>query len=231
MVAKKAPVPKKKPAAKAKPAKPAKPPRVHAAVLHPDGRCRCPWPGHDPLYVAYHDEEWGVPEWNDRALFEKLIFDGFQAGLSWITILRKRDAFRAAFDGFRPEKIARYDEAKIEALMQDPGIVRNRAKILAAIALARIYLDLMKRGGFARHLWSFVDGRPIQNGNRAMHDIAAQTEVSAAIAKDLRSRGGNFVGPTIIYAFMQATGMVNDHLVDCHRYAECEALGRKAHVW
>ena len=235
MAAKKKPVIKKKPPVKAKPpAKKApaeKPPRIHSAVLHADGRRRCPWPGQDPLYIAYHDEEWGVPEWDDRALFEKLILDGFQAGLSWITILRKREAFRAAFDGFQPEKIVRYDEAKLEALMQDPGIVRNRAKIKAAPALARLYLDLQSKGGFARHLWSFVDGRPLQNGRRAMHEIATQTKVSEAIAKDLRARGGNFVGPTIIYAFMQATGMVNDHLVDCHRCAECEALGHKPHGW
>ena len=201
------------------------------ARLHSDGKKRCPWPGEDPLYVAYHDEEWGVPEWDDRALFEKLILDGFQAGLSWITILRKREAFRAAFDGFDPKKIVRYDEAKIAALMQDPGIVRNRAKIVASIALARIYLDLAPQGGLARHLWSFVDGRPVQNARRSMHEMAAQTKVSEAIAKDLRARGGNFVGPTIVYAFMQATGMVNDHLVDCHRYAECEALGRAPHGW
>jgi DNA-3-methyladenine glycosylase I len=218
-------------AEKKKPEKPAKPPRVHAAILHTDGRCRCPWPGHDPLYVAYHDEEWGVPEWDDRALFEKLVLDGFQAGLSWLTILRKRDAFRAAFDGFKPEKIVRYNDAKIEALMQNPGIVRNRAKILATIALARITLDLGKRDGLARHLWSFVDGRPIQNARKSMGDIAAQTDVSVAIAKDLRERGGNFVGPTIVYAFMQATGMVNDHLVGCHRHVECAAMGREPHAW
>jgi DNA-3-methyladenine glycosylase I len=215
---------------KKKPAKPVKPPCIHDAVFHADGRCRCPWPGEDPLYVAYHDEEWGVPEWDDRALFEKLILDGFQAGLSWITILRKRDAFRAAFDGFRPEKIVRYDEAKIEALMQNPGIVRNRAKIKATIALARITLDLRKEGGLAKHLWGFVGGKPIQNKRKSMRDIVAETDISQAIAKDLRERGGNFVGPTIVYAFMQATGMVNDHLVDCHRHAECAALGRKSHV-
>jgi DNA-3-methyladenine glycosylase I len=231
MAAKKKPVVKQKPVEKKKPVEKEKPPRLHAAVLHEDGRRRCPWPGHDPLYVAYHDEEWGVPEWDDRALFEKLILDGFQAGLSWITILRKREAFRAAFDGFDPKKIVRYDEAKIAALMQDPGIVRNRAKIVAAIALARIYLDLAPQGGFARHLWSFVDGRPVQNARRSMHEMAAQTKVSEAIAKDLRARGGNFVGPTIVYAFMQATGMVNDHLVDCHRYGECEALGRAPRGW
>jgi DNA-3-methyladenine glycosylase I len=208
-----------------------KPPRHVAPLLHDDGVHRCPWAGADPLYVAYHDEEWGVPEWDSRALFEKLILDGFQAGLSWITILRKRDAFRAAFDGFVPEKIVRYGPAKVERLMQDTGIVRNRAKIEAAIALSRIYLDLESRGGFARHLWSFVEHKPIQNARRSMHEMAAKSEVSEAIAKDLRQRGGNFVGPTIIYAFMQATGMVNDHLVDCHRHGACAALGRKAHVW
>jgi DNA-3-methyladenine glycosylase I len=208
-----------------------KPPRRVAPLLHDDGVHRCPWAGADPLYVAYHDEEWGVPEWDSRALFEKLILDGFQAGLSWITILRKRDAFRAAFDGFVPEKIVRYGPANVEKLMQDAGIVRNRAKIEAAIALSRIYLDLESGGGFARHLWSFVDGKPIQNARRSMHEMAAKSEVSEAIAKDLRQRGGNFVGPTIIYAFMQATGMVNDHLVDCHRCRACAALGAKAHVW
>jgi DNA-3-methyladenine glycosylase I len=218
-------------AAKKKPAKAEMPPRVHTALLHADGRCRCPWAGLDPLYVAYHDEEWGVPEWDDRALFEKLILDGFQAGLSWITILRKRDSFRAAFDGFKPEKIVRYNAAKVEALMQNTGIVRNRAKIQATIALARIVLDLRKQGGVAKHLWGYIDGKPIQNACKSMHEIVAQTEVSAAIARDLRERGGNFVGPTIVHAFMQATGMVNDHLVDCHRHAACAALGREPHVW
>jgi DNA-3-methyladenine glycosylase I len=207
-----------------------RPPRETAAILHADGRRRCPWAGLDPLYVAYHDEEWGTPEWDGRALFEKLILDGFQAGLSWITILRKRDAFRAAFDGFDPEAILRYDEAKVEALMQNPGIVRNRAKIRATIALAGVYRDLERSGGFARHLWSFVGGKPIQNARAGMHEMAAQTEVSEALARDLRARGGNFVGPTIVYAFMQATGMVNDHLVACHRHAECAALGRTSHV-
>ena len=207
-----------------------RPPREVAPLLHADGFHRCPWAGVDPLYVAYHDEEWGVPEWDGRALFEKLILDGFQAGLSWITILRKREAFRAAFDGFDPGKIVQYPPTKIEALMQNPGIVRNRAKIEATIALARIYLDLESRVGFARHMWSFVGGRPLQNARRSMRDMAAQTEVSVAIAGDLRRRGGNFVGPTIIYAFMQATGMVNDHLVGCHRYEACADLGREPHV-
>ena len=194
------------------------------APADPAALVRCPWPKDDSLYLAYHDEEWGVPEFDDRALYEKLVLDGFQAGLSWIAILRKREAFRAAFDGFAPEKIVRYDAAKIEALMADPGIVRNRAKIEATIALARITLDLGEREGLARHLWGFVDGRPIQSARRSMSEIPAESDVSRAIAKDLRQRGGNFVGPTIVYAFMQATGMVNDHLVDCHRHAACRAL-------
>ncbi len=204
-----------------------KPPRPRVAAHGADGRLRCPWPGEDPLYVAYHDEEWGAPEYDDRALFEKLVLDGFQAGLSWITILRKRPAFRAAFDGFDPHKIARWSDEKKAALMQDAGIVRNRAKIEATPALARIWLDLMEKGGFARHLWGFVDGKPIQNARRSLADIPAESETSRAIAKDLRARGGNFVGPTIIYAFMQATGMVNDHLADCWRCEACRALARE----
>ncbi len=204
-----------------------KPPRVLTAVKGADGLLRCPWPGQDPLYLAYHDEEWGVPEYDDRALFEKLVLDGFQAGLSWITILRKRPAFRKAFDGFDPSKIARWSDKKKDALMQDAGIVRNRAKIEATAALARITLDLEDKGGLARHLWGFVDGRPIQNARRSMAEMQAESDVSRAIAKDLRARGGNFVGPTIIYAFMQATGMVNDHLVNCCRHEACRALARE----
>jgi DNA-3-methyladenine glycosylase I len=204
-----------------------KPPRLVTALEGVDGLKRCPWPGVDPLYLAYHDEEWGVPEYDDRAMFEKLVLDGFQAGLSWITILRKRPAFRKAFDGFDPEKIARWSDKKKDALMQDPGIVRNRAKIEATQALARIVLDFADKGGFARHLWSFVDGRPIDSARRSLKDVPAESDVSRLIAKDLRSRGGNFVGPTIIYAFMQATGMVNDHLVDCCRHEACRALARE----
>ena len=203
-----------------------KPPRLVEPLAHADGRCRCPWAGVDPLYVAYHDTEWGTPERDDRALFEKLILDGFQAGLSWITILRKRDAFRAAFDGFQPERIARYGPAKIAALMADAGIVRNRAKIEAAIALARIYLDLQQQVGFARYIWYFVDGRPIQGRRASLGDIPPHTDIAIAMGKDLRQRGANFVGPTIVYAFMQATGMVNDHLVDCCRHDACKALAR-----
>ena len=205
-----------------------KPVRVMTAVTGGDGLKRCPWPGTDVLYLAYHDEEWGVPEYDDRALFEKLVLDAFQAGLSWITILRKRPAFRAAFDGFEPRKIVRWSAKKKEALMQDAGIVRNRAKIDATVALARIYLDLAGKGGFARHLWGYVDGRPIQNARKSTAEIPAESEIARAISKDLRARGGNFVGPTIVYAFMQATGMVNDHLVDCCRHEACQALARKA---
>jgi DNA-3-methyladenine glycosylase I len=195
-----------------------------ALVLHSDGRCRCWWPGTDPLYIAYHDTEWGVPEFDDRALFEKLILDGFQAGLSWITVLRKRDAFRIAFAGFEPAAIARFDEAKVEALMADPGIVRNRAKILAAVAGARGYLAIQERVGFARFLWDFVDGQPVQTDAHGREEMRAESETSRRISKALRAEGFNFVGPTIVYAFMQAVGMVNDHLVGCFRHAECAAL-------
>ena len=192
-----------------------------STLLHPDGRHRCPWPGQDPLYVAYHDDEWGVPERDDRALFEKLVLDGFQAGLSWITILRKRENFRRAFDGFEPETIARYDAAKVAALMNDAGIVRNRAKIEGAILSARAYVGIMEReAGFATLLWDFVDGEPQINHRRSVSEVPAQTPLSQAISKELAGRGFKFVGPTIVYAFMQATGMVNDHLVKCYRHPE-----------
>jgi DNA-3-methyladenine glycosylase I len=182
---------------------------------------RCPWCGSDPLYMAYHDTEWGVPERNDRALYEKLVLDGFQAGLSWITILRKRDNFRGAFDGFKPEKIARYDRKKIAALVRDAGIVRNRQKIDGAVASARAWLDIMENGpGFSDYLWDFVDGRPKVNRFRSRRQIPAETPLSQKISKDLKARGFKFCGPTIVYAFMQAVGMVNDHLVKCHRHAE-----------
>jgi len=186
---------------------------------------RCPWPGSDPLYVAYHDEEWGVPERDDRALYEKLVLDGFQAGLSWITILRKRDAFRRAFDGFAPEKIARYPQKKVTALMQDAGIVRNRMKIEGTISSARAWLDIMETGpSFSAFLWDFVDGKPIVNRYKAMSQVPAETALSRAISKELKSRGFKFCGPTIVYAFMQATGMVNDHLITCHRHKACADL-------
>ena len=188
--------------------------------LHPDGKRRCPWPGQDPFYIAYHDDEWGVPERDDRALFEKLVLDGFQAGLSWITILRKRDNFRRAFDGFVPEKIARYTPKKIERLMQDAGIVRNRMKIEGTVLSARAYLDVMEKGpGFSRLLWDFLDGKPKVNNFRSTSQVPAESEVSLRMSKELAGRGFKFVGPTIVYAFMQATGMVNDHMVTCHRHA------------
>ncbi|HEY1736082.1 MAG TPA: DNA-3-methyladenine glycosylase I [Methylovirgula sp.] len=196
---------------------------------YPDGKTRCFWPGVDSLYVAYHDEEWGVPEWDDRALFEKLILDGFQAGLSWITILRKRENFRKAFDGFNPEKIARYSEKKLAKLMQDEGIIRNRAKIEGSVTSARAYLELQENGGFAKHLWSFVDGAPKQNHFRQHKQIPAESPLSVAMSKDLKSRGFKFCGPTIVYAFCQAVGMVNDHLVACYRHEECAKLAAKHH--
>jgi DNA-3-methyladenine glycosylase I len=194
-------------------------------LLHPDGLKRCPWPKQDPLYVAYHDEEWGVPEYDDRALYEKLILDGFQAGLSWITILRKRDNFRRAFDGFEPEKIARYTPKKVERLMQDAGIVRNRMKIEGTVRSARAYLDIMEKGpGFSRLLWDFMGGKPKVNRFRSTSQVPAETELSRKISKELAGRGFRFVGPTIVYAFMQATGMVNDHVVTCHRHATLAKL-------
>jgi DNA-3-methyladenine glycosylase I len=170
--------------------------------------------------VSYHDTEWGVPERDDRALYEKLVLDGFQAGLSWITILRKRDNFRRAFDGFAPEKIARYTPKKIERLMQDAGIVRNRMKIEGAVLSARAYLEVMeKEQGFARLLWDFLDGQPKVNAFRSIKQVPAETPLSRQISKELKRRGFKFCGPTIVYAFMQAVGMVNDHLVSCHRHA------------
>jgi DNA-3-methyladenine glycosylase I len=197
-------------------------------VPHADGLARCPWPKQDPLYIAYHDKEWGVPEYDDRALYEKLILDGFQAGLSWITILRKRENFRGAFAGFDPEKIARFPKRKIESLMKDAGIVRNRAKIEGAVASARAYLKIMESGaGFSDLLWGYLDGTPKQNLFRSIGQVPAETDLSRKISKDLVGRGFKFVGPTIVYAFMQAVGMVNDHLVSCHRHGACAKLAKK----
>ena len=197
------------------------------AISHPDGLTRCPWPKLDPLYVAYHDDEWGVPEFDDRALYEKLVLDGFQAGLSWITILRKRDNFRRAFSEFQPEKIARYTPKKVERLMQDEGIVRNRMKIEGTVLSARAWLNVMDKGpGFSRLLWDFVDGKPKINSYRSTKQIPAENAVSQKMSKELASRGFKFCGPTIVYAFMQAVGMVNDHLVSCHRHAACAKLAR-----
>jgi DNA-3-methyladenine glycosylase I len=190
--------------------------------LHSDGLRRCPWPGEDPLYMAYHDHEWGVPDYDDRALFEKLILDGFQAGLSWITILRKRDNFRKAFDNFEPEKIARYNARKVASLMNDVGIVRNRAKIEGTVNSAKSYLDIMEKGpGFSKLLWDFSDGKPRNNNFKTTRSVPAETPTSHAMSKELAARGFKFVGPTIVYAFMQAVGMVNDHLVTCHCHEAC----------
>jgi DNA-3-methyladenine glycosylase I len=198
---------------------------MSAGVVNHDGLTRCPWPGQDALYVAYHDEEWGVPEWNDRALYEKLMLDGFQAGLSWITILRKRENFRRAFDNFDPEKIARYTPKKIERLMQDAGIVRNRAKIEGAVTSARAFLKIMDSApGFSAMLWDHLDGKPKDNKIKLRRQVPTETEISRAMSKQLLSHGFKFVGPTIVYAFMQAVGMVNDHLVSCHRHDACAKL-------
>ena len=188
---------------------------------------RCTWPGADELYVAYHDEEWGVPIYEDQSLFEKLILDGFQAGLSWITILRKRDRFIEVFEEFDPEKIVRFTPEKIETLMQDTGIVRNRLKIEGTVKNARGFLAIQEDMGFSNYLWGFLDGEPLQNNFTTFSDIPAQTKLSQQISKDLKSRGFTFVGPTIVYAFMQAVGMVNDHTTDCFRHKECVALARK----
>lgn len=195
-----------------------------SAVKHEDGLCRCGWCGTDPVYVAYHDTEWGVPEYDSRALFEKLLLDGFQAGLSWITILRKRDNFRKAFDGFDPEKMARYKPAKLEKLMQDAGIVRNRLKIEASVTNAQAYLAIPD---FSAYLWDFLDGVPLDGKLRSMKDIPAKTPLAEKMSKDLQKRGFRFVGPTIVYAFMQACGLVNDHLVDCHRHEAVKHASRR----
>ena len=200
-------------------------------LLHPDGLHRCPWPKQDTLYVAYHDDEWGVPEYDDRALYEKLVLDGFQAGLSWITILRKRDNFRRAFDDFAPEKIARYTPRKVEVLMQDAGIVRNRMKIEGTVLSAKAWLEVMEKGdGFSTLLWGFLDGKPKVNRFRSTAQVPAETPLSRAMSKELAGRGFKFVGPTIVYAFMQATGMVNDHLVTCFCHETCSGKVRKPRV-
>jgi len=188
---------------------------------------RCPWAGSDPLYVAYHDEEWGVPKTDARALFEKLVLEGFQAGLAWITILRKRKAFRAAFDNFDAEAMARYGQRKVASLLKDKGIVRHRGKIEAAISNAKAFLDLESGPGFSQFLWGFVDGTPKQNAYKQMADIPAATPESKALAKALKERGFRFCGPTTLHAFMQGIGMVNDHLTGCFRHAECAKLGSR----
>jgi DNA-3-methyladenine glycosylase I len=178
----------------------------------------------DPLYERYHDTEWGVPEYDSRALWEKLVLDGFQAGLAWITILRKRDAFRAAFDGFDPEKVAAYGDADRARLMADPGIVRSNAKIDAAISGARIYLDMRDRGeDFSAFCWDFVGGQPVQNSWSGIGEVPAQTPLAVEVSKALKAKGFKFVGPVIVYAWMQATGLVNDHLTGCFRHEDVKA--------
>jgi DNA-3-methyladenine glycosylase I len=183
---------------------------------------RCGWaPFDQPDYVAYHDEEWGVPVRDDRHLFEMLVLEGAQAGLSWSTILRKREGYRRAFEGFDPEKIARSTSSKIERLLQDPGIVRNRLKVESAVANARAVLDVQQEvGSLSDYLWEFVDGRPIVNAWRSLDEIPSETAESRAMSKDMKRRGFRFVGPTVCYAFMQACGLVNDHVIDCFRYRQ-----------
>jgi DNA-3-methyladenine glycosylase I len=185
---------------------------------------RCTWAGPQPIYITYHDEEWGVPRADDRLLLEKLTLEGFQAGLSWITILNKRARFREVFDNFDAEKVARYDEKKISKLLTDAGIIRHRGKIEAAISNAKVYLELREKTSLSAFLWDFVDGTPVQNQVTRMEDIPAQTDVSAAMAKALKKLGFRFCGPTTVYAFMQSVGMVNDHLVSCHRHGPCVEL-------
>lgn len=186
---------------------------------------RCEWSLGHPLLLAYHDEEWGVPVRDDRELYEKLVLDGAQAGLSWLTILKRRQGYRRAFEGFDPERIARWGEREEARLLADPGIVRNRQKVRSAIQNASAYLALREElGSFSDYLWAFVDGRPVVNRHRSVSEVPSETEISRRLSKDLRARGFSFVGPTIVYAFMQAVGMVNDHTVDCLRHLEVQAL-------
>lgn len=189
---------------------------------------RCHWCGDDELYVKYHDEEWGVPRYDDPALFEFLMLEGAQAGLAWITVLRKREGYRALFDGFDPEKIARYTDKKLDKLLLDPRIIRNRLKVYSARQNARAFLETRDEwGSFSDYMWNFIDGKPIQNRWKSMKELPASTPLSDSISKDLKKRGFNFVGSTIVYAHMQATGMVNDHTTDCFRHAECKKHTQK----
>jgi DNA-3-methyladenine glycosylase I len=198
------------------PSREAKPERTRV-----DERIRCGWAGSDPVYVGYHDHEWGVPVRDDRRLFEFLVLEGAQAGLSWITILRKRDAYRAAFDGFDPEKVARYDARRIAKLLQNDGIVRNRAKLESAVKNARAFLAVQSEfGSFSKYQWGFVENEPVVNRWPSLKQVPPRTPLSDALSKDLKQRGFSFVGSTIVYAHMQAMGMVNDHLVSCFRYAQ-----------
>ena len=190
---------------------------------------RCPWCGTDPVYVAYHDTEWGVPERDGRALWEKLILDGFQAGLAWITILRKREAFRAAFAGFRPEVVAGWGEADVVRLLGDAGIVRHRGKIEATIRSAQAWMRISERQDFSAYLWRYVDGVAVQNRWTRMAEVPAETAQSLQISRDLKNQGFSFCGPTIVYAFMQAEGMVNDHMASCPAHDRVRALGAALH--
>ena len=194
-------------------------------MLEYDGRCI--WPGTDPIYVAYHDMEWGVPEYDSRALWEKLILDGFQAGLSWITILKKRDNFRAAFEGFNPEVIANWGEAEVARLVQDEGIIRHRGKIEATIKNARAWCEIEAKEGFDQFLWRYVDGVPLQNKFKTTAEVPPSTPLSERLSKDLKKAGFGFCGPTIVYAFMEATGLVNDHLTTCPAHARVAAMARR----
>lgn len=186
----------------------------------------CSWYTDDETYTDYHDQEWGVPEWDSRALWEKLILDGFQAGLSWITILKKRDAFREAFQGFDPNIVAKFNENDVERLLQNAGIVRHRGKIEATISNAKVWQEIEAEQGFDTYLWNFMGGEPLVNNFKTMAEIPAQTPLSVLISKDLKKRGFKFCGPTIVYAFMQAVGMVNDHVLSCPRHKECQAYKR-----
>jgi DNA-3-methyladenine glycosylase I len=196
------------------------------AEMMPPGPARCPWCGTDPIYVAYHDREWGVPERNSRALWEELVLDGFQAGLSWITILRKRDAFRAAFAGFDPRIVARWGEPQVQRLLGNAGIVRHRGKIEAAIQSARAWERIEDRQGFSGFIWQHTDGQPVQNRFRTPAEVPAETDVSRRLSRALTAEGIRFSGPTIVYAFLQAAGVVNDHLLTCPRHAEVAALAQ-----
>ncbi|MBL6852159.1 MAG: DNA-3-methyladenine glycosylase I [Alphaproteobacteria bacterium] len=193
-----------------------------------DNVIRCPWSVKEQIYRDYHDDEWGVPEYDPRALYEKLVLDGFQAGLSWITILKKRENFRTAFDHFDPAKIARYGKRDVNRLLKNEGIIRSPAKINAAIKGAQLWLDIEEKepGGFREFIWKHVDGTPKQNRFKTTKQVPAETKMSQALSKDLKQRGFNFVGPVIVYAFAQAVGMVNDHIVTCHRY---ELVAHLAH--
>jgi DNA-3-methyladenine glycosylase I len=196
--------------------------------MPPSEKTRCDWAGTNPLYVAYHDEEWGVPVTDDRALFEFLVLEGAQAGLSWLTILQRRDSYRRAFDGFDPERVARYTPARVRRLLADPGIIRNRAKVESAVANARAFLKVVEEhGSFSRFQWRFVNNAPVQARRKRMKDIPPTTPESEAFSRELKALGFRFVGPTIMYAHMQAVGMVNDHVLGCFRHAPVESLGRK----